>query len=147
MVLRREQDRGTMHSSQAHAQDALLAFFSALGEKRYIETSQYYGGSYEVLCSWNPGVDPNDLPGLWRSACEQNSLQCTGRAEVLRTEQISPAEVRFIVRFRLDSGDLFVRGPCCGATTAEIPPRSEFAFAVRRTGGRYLVMDLPPHVP
>jgi hypothetical protein len=147
LVLRREPGGWGFQPSPEHAADALLSFFSALANQRYPEAVRLYGGSYEVLRGWNPDHDPADLTGLWQLACGYNGLQCLGRAEIVRGEQVSRDDHRFVVRFYAPSGELFVLGPCCGATAEEMPPQSEFAFAVHRVGDRYLVQDLPVYVP
>lgn len=147
LIVRREPAGWAAQPSPEHARDALLAFLSALGQRMYIEASQYYGGSYEQHRTWNPELDAEDLPSLWRAACETNGLQCLGRAEVLHAEPISPTEVRFRVRLFTKEGEPFVLGPCCGETEETMPPQREFAFTVRKVGEQYLVVSLPPYMP
>jgi hypothetical protein len=147
MSLRRAPGGWTIESSADHARDALFSFLSALGTGQYIEATLLYGGTYEQFRTWNPGHEPEDRNGLWRLACEHNGLQCLGRAEVVRTEQLSPTAVRFAVRLLDSAGKPFVLGPCCGETEQTMPPKREFAFRVQRMGEQYLVMDLPPYVP
>ncbi|MEX2029351.1 MAG: hypothetical protein WD906_00040 [Anaerolineales bacterium] len=52
-----------------------------------------------------------------------------------------------MVEFVTDDGELFVLGPCCGATEAEMPPVWRFPYTVRVVGGEYLVMEMPVYVP
>jgi hypothetical protein len=147
MLLRRAAGGWTLEHSADHARDALLSFLSALGRVMYIEAPLLYGGSYDQLRGWNPDHDPGDRSGLWRLGCENNGLQCLGRAEILGAELISSTEARFTVRLLDAAGKPFVLGPCCGETEQTMPPRREFTFRVRRVGTDYLVMDPPPYVP
>jgi len=130
-----------------HAADVLRGFFDALAAGRYAEASRHYGGGYEVLRGWNPEVDPDDVPELWEMACRHNGLQCLPDLEILGLSRDGPAGVVAAVRFLLSDGREFVVGPCCGATPAEMPPRSEFEFRLRLEDGRWLVEDLPVYVP
>jgi hypothetical protein len=147
LEVRREAGGWRLQSSPEHARNVLLSFLSALASQHYMEAARYYGGTYDHLRGWNPGIDPQDLPSLWRAGCEFNGLQCLGRAEVVRTERLSPTETRFHLRLFHASGEPFVQGPCCGETAATMPPRSEFAFTVRRVDSQFRVMDPPPYVP
>jgi hypothetical protein len=147
MVLRRVGRGWQPEPCAAHAADAVVSFLSALGRGAYPEAAVLYGGSYERRRGWNPELDPVDLPRLWEAGCTRNGLQCLGRMEVLHTEEPAPGDYRVAVRSRTDGGETLVQGPCCGATPEEMPPRSEFSFAVRREGFRYLVQDLPVYVP
>jgi hypothetical protein len=53
-----------------------------------------------------------------------------------------------MVEFAMPNGEPFVRGPCCGASETEMPPESEFLFAVVQSeDGEYRVQDLPVYVP
>jgi hypothetical protein len=101
MVLRQEPGGWSVQPSAEYAADALLSFFSALANELYPEAVRLYGGSYEILRGWNPDQDPADLTGLWQSACRYNGLQCLGRAEIVRSEQVSPDDHRFVVRMVL----------------------------------------------
>jgi hypothetical protein len=56
-------------------------------------------------------------------------------------------ELRFVVEFENEDGTLFVRGPCCGETEAEMPSQSRFPYAVQRIDGEFQVMNLPVYVP
>ncbi len=131
----------------AEARHALLTFFSALGERRYAEAIHLYGGSYELLEGWNPDIRAAEPLALWRAACERNGLQCFPRLEVLREEELSPGEYRFTLHFLTRDGRVWKLGPCCGETEESMPPVSEFSYIVRRTGERFVVLDLPPYMP
>jgi hypothetical protein len=147
MVVRRTGDRWRTEPSPEHARAALLAFLSALGQGHYIEATQYYGGSYDQMRTWNPELPPDDHATLWSHACQYNGLQCVGRAEVLNNEQLSQADVRFTVHLLTPSGERLSIGPCCGETEQSMPTQRTFTFTVRRDGERYVVLDTPPYMP
>jgi hypothetical protein len=147
MVLRYDGDRWTPEHTPEQARIALLAFLAALGEGHYMEATWLYGGSYDTMRMWNPDMAPDDLPGLWRSACLHNGLQCLGRAEPVDVEVLSATDLRFTVHLLTAAGERFVLGPCCGETEETMPPQRVFTFTVRRSGDRYLVLDTPPYMP
>ena len=134
---------------QQLAHQALTEFFEHLSAGRYEEASQRYGGSYQVLIDNNPTLDPQDHAALWRNACMANGFQCLSVRSAHLNEQVaSQAELRFLVEFSTPDGELFVRGPCCGASETDMPPESEFLFAVGlNEDGEYRVQDLPVYVP
>jgi len=133
--------------AQRKARDALIAFFDLLHEGRYAEAVRYYGGSYEVLRDWNPTVPEDDYATLFRMGCMVNGLQCLRIRRIVREERVSSRGFKFVVEFMNEDGSLFVRGPCCGATEAEMPPQSQFTFTVVKVGDRFLVQELPVYVP
>jgi len=47
----------------------------------------------------------------------------------------------------MESGQLLVVGPCCGADATQIPPVSQFEFTVQRHKGVFLVLDPPVLMP
>jgi len=131
------------------ALQSLVDFFEHLRAGRYEAASQLYGGSYEVLIDHNPTLDPQDHVALLRNACTSNGFQCPRvRSARLQADVSSGAEFRFVVEFFTPDDQLFVRGPCCGASKTDMPPQSEFLFAVVRSeDGVYRVQDLPDYVP
>lgn len=129
------------------AREALIAYFSLLHAGRYSEAADYYGGTYDILRDWNPTVTPEDHATLFKNGCTINGLMCLRIGTIVREEQVSPTEFRFIVEFMNDDGTLFVLGPCCGATEEEMTPQTEFTFSVKKVDDRFLVQDLPAYVP
>lgn len=129
------------------ARQALVAFFSLLHDHRYSEAANYYGGSYEVLRGWNPSVAPDQAATLLEQGCTVNGLTCLPIGRVVSEARLSPTEFTFTVEFSNDDGTLFVLGPCCGATEAEMPPQTQFAYTVRGTSDGFRVQDLPVYVP
>ena len=130
------------------AADALKAYFRELASGEYEEAASYYGGSYQILRDQNPQVDPDDHRLLFQQACESNGYICLPVGEVVDIQEISPEEFAFSVEFIMPGGEVFVRGPCCGASEEDMPRQSSFEFRVARDEtGQYRVMDLPVYVP
>lgn len=129
------------------AHEALMAFFSLLHDQRYSEAINYYGGPYDVLRDWNPGVAPADHAALFRNGCTVNGLRCLRIRGILQEEEVAPAEFRLTVEFMDDDGNLFSLGPCCGATGTEMPAQAQFTYTVKKVDSRFLVQELPVYVP
>lgn len=135
-------------AQQQAAQQALTDFFRLLHEGRYQEATELYGGTYEVLTTWNPEQDPSDHAGLFESGCSRNGLRCLEVRQVSLLEASPDGRYVFEVQYRNEDGSLFVLGPCCGATATEMPPVDTFSVTLETTSdGRLLVMDLPVYVP
>lgn len=130
------------------AAEAIRKLFLYLNEGEYSEAAELYGGSYEILRDNNPTLAPDDHQGLLRNACEINGFQCLRLNEILDLERVSSMEFLVTLNFITENGELFVRGPCCGASEEEEPPQSEFQFrVVLNEVGEYHVLDLPVYVP
>lgn len=131
----------------AGAEEALLAYFSALVEGRYSDVDPWYGGDYDLLESANPGIDPLDRGSLWRAACQVNGYQCLEVASARLVYKPTEDTYIYMVTFLLD-GETFQRGPCCGADILTMPPQNQFNFTVKREpDGRFQVIELPVYVP
>jgi hypothetical protein len=114
----------------------------------YAGADRLYAGPLDSMQAWNPEIDAQDLAGLLRYGCESRLLQCLPVRSIILAEKGSGGEMAFNVEFNLPDGTLFVRGPCCGATSTEMPDQSTFSFRVQRdANGGYVVLDLPPYVP
>jgi hypothetical protein len=141
----------TLQASDADLQAgyaALTRYLEALAEGRYADAAEMYGGDYEILQSWNPGMDPNDGAALFEAGCTFNGLVCNLGIHTLVDEaQVGADEFRYIVELETPDGELFVLGPCCGADPEESPPITQFSFQVERNQGRFSVVDLPVYVP
>ena len=131
------------------ARETLIQFFEHLNKGDYLSASALYGGSYEMLNGYNPDLDPEDHAALFKNACTVNGFQCLQvRSARLQEQAAQTGDYRFVVEFSTADGELFVLGPCCGATETEMPLRSEFVFTVVRVGeGAYQVVDLPVYAP
>lgn len=137
-----------LNIKQDLALETLLAFLQDLRNKNYSEAAKLYGGSYQQLIDQNPGLDPQDITALWKNACEINGFQCLDIYSSGVRDQ--PSEDEFVIAVQLQDkhGNLFVQGPCCGASATETPPHSEFYFhVIKDASGSYKVMDLPPYQP
>lgn len=127
---------------------ALTTFFDLLQSGDYSEAINYYGGSFDVLEGFNPGIEPSDRATLFRNGCSINGLNCLATRSNVLAERLSDDELLFTVEFSTREGDLFILGPCCGVTETEQPPVSSFPIRVARgKDGRFRVIDLPPYTP
>jgi len=132
----------------AAAQESLRTFLTLLAEGNYGEASRLYGGPVDAMQAWFPDQDPQDVAGLLGRACGNHLLQCLPIRSIQPARAAVPGEIAFDVEFSLPDGTLFVRGPCCGATSAEMPDESSFTFRVRpEADGSYPILDLSPYVP
>ena len=132
----------------AAAQEALTSFLGLLAGGQYDQAATMYAGPLDSLSSFNPELDPQDAAALIGYACGQRLLQCLPVRSITLAEATAGEDMIFYVEFSLEDGSLFVLGPCCGATSTEMPPVSSFAFRVRSgPTGSYSILDLPPYVP
>lgn len=129
------------------AKEALINYFSLLNEGKYAEAVKYHGSGYDYLINWNPSVKPSDYPKLLESGCTQNGLHCLRIKGFVSGKEISAEECLFVVQFANQDGSLFKRGPCCGATEAEMPTKTDFEFTVKKEGNNYLVVTQPVYTP
>jgi hypothetical protein len=134
-------------SNLATAQSTLESFFTLLAHGAYEQAASLYGGDYEGLRSMNPAIPGDEYASLWEVGCASNGYQCLEIKDVLKASIDQQGIFHFIVEFKTSSGDLLVVGPCCGADAAQMPPRSQFEFTVRRTRGVFLVQEPPVFVP
>lgn len=129
------------------AEEALSSFLSMLASGEYDQAAGLYGGPLDTLQAWNPEIDAQDVGGLLGYGCEFHLLQCLQVRSIVLAEY-GGGEMVFNVEFSLPDGTQFVRGPCCGATSAEMPDQSVFVFRLQpQADGGFLVLDLPPYVP
>ena len=132
----------------AAAQETLSSFLSLLAVGDYAQAAELYGGPLDSLQVWDPEIEASDVGALLGYGCESHLLQCLPVRSVALAGSEAAGELAFDVEFSLADGTLFVRGPCCGATSTEMPDQSAFAFRVQpRAGGGFVVLDLPPYVP
>lgn len=125
----------------------LIEFFDHLASDEYDQAADLYGGDYRQLIVFGPQIDPENRPELWRNACNFSGLQCLQvRSTALKAQAANI--LTFTVEFKNADGSLFVLGPCCGATPAEMPHTAQFDVRLRRTEqGTFEVLDLPPYLP
>lgn len=131
----------------AAAEKSLRDFFSALNAGDYAAAAALYGGSFASLVAMNPDIEPANRPALLEAGCTRNGLVCLQVRDIPGSSASNREHIVFTVEFSTPQGQLFVRGPCCGSTEAEMPSVSQFDYSVRWMGGKYKVMDLPVYVP
>ena len=139
----------SLPSTPSEAQAVLIKFFELLNSKQYNEADALYGGDYEQLKIFNSDTDPapSGHTKLWADACQLAGLQCL-EVRSATFKNLQGDTYIFQVEFSNPDGSLFVLGPCCGANETEMPPISQFEYAVgRNTDHKYVVMNLPPYVP
>lgn len=142
-------DSGELNRTDAElAQKALADFFWHLSQGKYQEAADLYGGSYDILASYNPDLDPEDYPALWERACEINGFQCLQVEEILVVEEIPPSEFQLTASFRTSAGEVLQLDACCGEDPDGQPPQTQFTFWVHKSSaGDFLVLDLPVYMP
>jgi hypothetical protein len=134
-------------SPAAQADKTLMDFYQNLADGNYQQAASLYGGSYETLQAMNPTIAPDNHPLLWQTGCTINGLRCLPVRRVVDSEPISADKFIFTVEFRNPDGQVFIKGPCCGAAEEEMPSVSQFKVHVIQSDGRFLVQDLPPYIP
>ncbi len=131
----------------SQAEQALTAYFKLLNSGDFAGAVKSYGGSYSSLIAMNPDIDPADRAALLEAGCTRNGLVCLQVRNILDNKVFNRERIVFTVEFNTPEGELFVRGPCCGSTEAEMPSVSKFDYTVRLLSGVYKVMELPVYVP
>jgi hypothetical protein len=129
------------------AGQAAEVFFEHLSAGRYADAAEMYAGDYSALTSLTSLIPPGDLAALWKNGCEISGLQCLPIYQIVSAEKFSLNEFRITVEFRDKAGGVFMLGPCCGATTEEMPPVSQFDIYVIERDGGYYITSLPVFVP
>jgi len=130
------------------AEAALIDFYNQLNQGEYEKAVELYGGSYEELEYFNPGMDPDDRAGLLAAACEFNGFFCLPVSSVTAIDSGPQQPLLFEVSYINPDGSRFVLGPCCGATEEEMLPMDVFSVRVNcEKEDECQVLDLPPYVP
>jgi hypothetical protein len=131
------------------AQTELVAYFANLANGDYAAAASAMTDNpdfWEMAKANNPEVDPDDQAGLLQAVCQFQTL-CMTVHDVVQAEQLAEDEYQFVVRFDAGGGEIFVLGPCCGADETEMPPVSEFAYQVYKSGDSFRVAAEPLYVP
>lgn len=131
----------TAVTDAARAEAALTTFFNLLVEHRYEEATTYYGGSYDALISVNP-QDSTNHGTLLQDACTQDGYQCLPVKRVKSVQQQTDESFVVTVTFAQEDSSLLTQPTGTNGTF-----RTEFPFTITRVNGRYLVQDLPVHLP
>ncbi len=136
----------TEKESIGEAKQALITYFDLLNEGKYSEAVRYHGSGYKYLIDWNADIPKEDYALLLETSCKRQ-VKCYKVLKITKEEAASPREFKFLVQFQNNDGSLFKRGPCCGATEAEMPIQTEFEFLVKKINGDYKIMTQLIYVP
>lgn len=131
---------------QIEAESVLKGFFTALNSKDYDQAVKYFGGSYTWLQEANPTISSTNYAELFEKGCTMNGYHCLRVGKVLEVSQ-KDDEFTFTVQFLTSTGEIYVQGPCCGATEEESPSVSDFEFQVQKKNGEFLVITEPVYSP
>jgi type II secretory pathway pseudopilin PulG len=123
----------------AAAQATLEQFLEQMRRGDYRGAAALYGGSYETLRDWNPGIAPNDRAALLESGCRVNGLRCLAPASITHSSTDPTGVFTFTVTFGEEDGRPFV------LAIPDMPKVSEFPFTVVKTRNGFLVNTLPPY--
>lgn len=129
------------------AEQALLSFYAALSSREYGAAAELYGGSYSVLSTWNPDLEPEAFSDLLRRGCEVNGLQCLEVRRIVSVSRLREKEYRFIAEFSTAGGELFVRRISEDGDLAASRSDSSFSIVIEDVGEGYQVKGLPPYTP
>ena len=125
----------------------LVDFFTHLHNKEYNDAVSLY--------AWEDAEDPGGVfyyytvPGDKAKTLENfcKSQPTCLKVKVLRKEKLSDTQYKFTVQFLKDTGQIYVYGPCCGASEEEMPSRTEFEYKVEKIGNSYKVITPPLYRP
>jgi hypothetical protein len=132
----------TAANDSEQARTSLIRYFSALHGKHYDEAARLYGGSYQLLTSYNPAVAPDNHSKLFEHACTANGFQCLEIEEIVQVEEVSPTEFKFTVEFKQADGALFrMTDPQTGQ------PITQWPYTVKKVHDAFLVQELPVYTP
>lgn len=137
----------TLDPVEQQAANALRDFLTQLHFRHYAEAALLYGGSYDELqAMFSSGGGSIEPAELWQRICDGYFLQCLLPKDV-NLESHTDTSIGFRVSFFNPDGSTFTLGPCCGASEADMPPRSEFSYEVTVSAGETLILGTPPYVP
>ncbi|RPI82953.1 MAG: hypothetical protein EHM41_17125 [Chloroflexi bacterium] len=131
----------------AAARAALQEFFELLNQGQYSEAVERYGGDYAALTDFNPDISADDAASLLEAGCAVNGYQCLQILNITSEAQVTGDTFRFGVEFQDPGGNVFSRGPCCGADINTSPPETRFEYTVKKVEDKFLVQELPVYLP
>lgn len=129
------------------AQDTLITFFENLSKNEFdkaVNLFSSYDSDWENLKVYNE-PDETDRVIIIKNYC--NATTTCMKAEVLNIRKVKDDEYSMVVRFFKKNGDIYVLGPCCGATEEEMPSQEKFDFTVKKIEGEFRVTTPPIYVP
>jgi len=134
------------------ARETLVRFFDYLHEEQYGEAARLFEPVSEELEQSKGWVDKDwfaqdaeTKASTLRSYYVSAGIRL--KASVLDVRKVDNEIFRLTIQFIMDNGEVFVYGPCCGATEEMMPPETEFAYFVKKTQGTYKVGTFPLYVP
>ena len=131
------------------AKNTLLAFFDFLKDEKFDKAVELFEptglDSWEWLENFSPSEEKNNKALVLKNYCRSTGT-CL-EANILKVEQNNENEFILSVEFLHDDGELFVLGPCCGATEEEMPPISKFDFRIYKNDDLFKVSTPPVYVP
>ncbi|MFH0891621.1 MAG: hypothetical protein V1867_02470 [Candidatus Falkowbacteria bacterium] len=133
----------------ARSRAVLISFFNDLSGGRFEEAVvKFAPEAFDAEAwEWIEGFGENSQ----ESRAQALANYCAAVGTCLPVNVIASEEreegYAFKVNFLNPDGSVFVLGPCCGATEAEMPPVREFEYQVRKLGGEYKVVTPPQYVP
>ncbi|MBI2463687.1 hypothetical protein HYV57_01905 [Candidatus Peregrinibacteria bacterium] len=117
------------------AKMTLNNFFNLLSVGDFNAAALLYGGDYDMLRSWNPTADPNDVAELWKNGCAINGLQCMKAKRIFMGTLLTPSVFQFIVEFQKEDGSIF----------AAKDGNTRFEYIVNNVDNGFVVMQAPPY--
>jgi hypothetical protein len=94
----------------------------------------------------NPDIPAEDVAALWEATCTRQTL-CLWVSRIVEENQVASDTFEFSVEFVWKDGTLFILGPCCGASEAEMPSKWQFKYTVQKIDGEFLIMEGPVYIP
>lgn len=135
-------DRPSVELIDRVAREKVAIFLQLLSAGKYRAAAAHFGGDYAALRDMNPDL-AGEISGnealqeqLLKRACAANGYNCLRMRRILEVRVYSPDEAVVVVELSNPNGSRFAL-PADG--------RTAFEFRVRRIGGQYFVMDLPPY--
>ena len=130
------------------AETELVLYFASLATGDFDTAADMMADNpefWEMAQDNNPDIVPEDHGALLAAVCARQSL-CLPVYDVVKAEPVENNLYSFTVKFALGD-EVFVLGPCCGASQDEMPPVSEFTYQVHRVNDGYKVEAEPLYVP
>lgn len=135
------------------AEDTLINFFNYLHDGKYDKAVSLFEpweegigmhkSSWEGILSFSP---QNKRNGEGKAIGLRKIYQSVGvpiKVKILGVEKVADGNYKLRVNFIKDDGEIYIYGPCCGATEKKMPSQSEFDYFVQRVNGVYKVRTPP----
>ena len=133
---------------QIAAQETLLTFFAYLKQAEFEKALEYFDlddSAWQDLANFSPDEVRGNRVKILENYCL--AMGTCLRAEVLDIKNETVNEFQLLVQFINNDGNVYVYGPCCGATEAEMPSTKQFDFTVKKFGDTFKVTTPPLYRP